>query len=110
MMAKHDFGIMPFAPAKGERYDHYEPHVYNCISVDDDKLELVEADLAEIDFFWHAVDLPGKGLNFLGVTLIPPGSMLKCVRILEGYPGMSELRALMEKAMEAGKWMIHFGI
>ena len=38
-LAKHEFGIMQSSPEKGLRFDKYEPHKYNCISVDDDLLQ-----------------------------------------------------------------------
>lgn len=44
-MAKHEFGIMERAPSPGERYDTYEPERYGCISVLDEDLEGLFADL-----------------------------------------------------------------
>ena len=75
MLAKHEFGIMQDAPKSKIRYDEYEPQKYNCISVDDDYIEGIEANLNNIDFYWHTLDMPAKGIAYTGITLIPPTSM-----------------------------------
>ena len=74
-MAKHEFGIMPEAPRRGERYDRYEPEKYACISVDDDYVEAITERLTAIDFYWHTLSVKGKGLAYCGITLIPPSSL-----------------------------------
>ena len=56
-MAKHEFGIMERAPSPGERYDTYEPERYGCISVPDEDLEGLFADL-RINVYWHTLDRP----------------------------------------------------
>ena len=61
MMAKHEFGIMKRAPSPGERYDTYEPERYGCISVPDEDLEGLFADL-RINVYWHTLDRLEKGL------------------------------------------------
>ena len=68
-MAKHEFGIMERAPSPGERYDTYEPERYGCISVPDEDLEGLFADL-RINVYWHTLDRPEKGLAYCGITLI----------------------------------------
>lgn len=74
-MAKHEFGIMQTAPEQGRRYDDYEPQKYDCISVDDDYVEAVDANLNHVNFYWHTLDVPAKGLAYTGITLIPPTSI-----------------------------------
>ena len=54
-MAKHEFGIIERAPSPGERYDTYEPERYGCISVPDEDLEGLFADL-RINVYWHTLD------------------------------------------------------
>ena len=71
-MAKHEFGIMHIAPKFGERYDTYEPQKYDCIFVEDDDILPILEQLQEIDFYWHTLDVSGKGLAYYGVTLISP--------------------------------------
>ena len=109
-MAKHEFGIMQNAPHNGERYDEYEPQKYNCISVDDDLLETVNAKFNDINFYWHTLDVKGKGLAYCGVTLIPPCSIKAFIDIIKDIPDMSELKEFAEKSVEESKWMIHFGL
>ncbi len=109
-MAKHEFGIMQNAPAQGKRYDEYEPHKYNCISVDDDYVEIMDADLNNVDFYWHTLDVPAKGLAYCGVTLIPPSSIQPFIDVIKDISPLSDLRELSEKALKENRWMIHFGL
>ena len=109
-LAKHKFGIMQIAPEKGKRYDEYEPQKYDCISVNDDYLEDIVADFNHIDFYWHSLDIKGKGITYYGVTLIPPDSINAFVEVIEDVYGLSELRKLSKKAITENKWMIHFGL
>ena len=109
-MAKHEFGIMQTAPEKGKRYDEYEPQKYDCISVDDVYLEDIVANFDHIDFYWHTLEVNGKGIAYCGVTLIPPSSLRAFVDVIEDVSGLSELRELSERAITENKWMIHFGL
>ncbi len=109
-MAKHEFGIMSVAPEKGRRYDDYEAHKYNCISVKDDYLELVVADLNNIDFYWHTIDVKGKGLAYCGITLIPPCSLKAVIDVVKDVSSLAELKELSEKALIDNLWIIHFGL
>ena len=107
-MAKHEFGIMPSEPQKGQRYDDYLPQKYNCITVYDEHIE--SPDLSRIDFFWHSIDVSGKGLAYCGVTLIPPCSIKAFTDVIKDVSALSELRELSEKALAENKWIIHFGL
>ncbi len=109
-MAKHEFGIMPFAPEKGVRYEEYEPYKYDCISVDDDYLENIVSRFDNINFYWHSLGVPSKGLAYCGVTLIPPTSILDCINIIENINELFELKNLMRRAYNEQKWIIHYGI
>ncbi len=110
IMAKHQFGIMQTAPKKGKRYNKYEPQKYNCISVNDDYLEDIVMYFDHINFFWHTLDVPGKGIDYCGVTLIPPSSMQAFISVIENISELSELKMLMQKAYTENKWIIHFGL
>ncbi len=109
-MAKHEFGIMSVAPEKDRRYDDYEPQKYNCISVEDDYLELVTSKLNNIDFYWHTTDVKGKGLAYYGVTLIPPDSLKAVIDVVREVSVLAELKELSEKALKDNLWIIHFGL
>ncbi len=109
-MARHDFGIMEQMPVHGERYDSYEPWEYSCISVDDDFIEPFLSKLASIDSFWHSVDVPGKGLAYCGITLIPPRSIGTIIQIIDEIPELSCLKKLLSAARTQNKYVIHFGI
>lgn len=109
-MARHEFGIMQNAPAHGRRYDEYEPQKYNCVSVNDDYLEDIVANFNHIDFYWHTLDVKGKGIAYCGITLIPPCSIQAFIDVIKDITALHELRKLLEKALAANKWIIHFGL
>ena len=109
-MSYHEFGIMQTTPEQGKRYDDYEPEKYNCVSVNDDYMEAVVNDLNKIDFYWHSLDVSGKGLAYCGITLIPPSSMQKFISVIENIPELQDLKSLLSNAHKENKWIIHFGI
>lgn len=109
-MARHEFGIMQNAPKPRKRYDEYKPHKYNCISVDDDYVEKIDANLNDIDFYWHTLDVSAKGLAYTGITLIPPTSIQAFIAVIKDAAELNELKDLLEKALIENKWVIHFGL
>jgi len=111
-MPKHEFGLMPEMPGETVRYDEYEPEKYGCIVVDDDLIEPILPDLQAVDCFWHTKKVPGRGLAYCGVTLIPPSSMEALANVLRGRNEsvLAELLALAETAKRNKKYIIHFGI
>lgn len=109
-MARHEFGIMQNAPKPGKRYDEYEPQKYNCISVDDDYVEKIDINLNNINFYWHTLDVPAKGIAYTGVTLVPPKSIQAFSAVIKDIAELSELNDLLEKALAENKWVIHFGL
>ena len=110
MLAKHEFGIMQGVPEPRKRYDDYEPHKYNCISVDDDYIEKIDAGLNSIDFYWHTLDVPAKGIAYTGVTLIPPTSIEPIMTVIKDITELNELKELLVKALMKNNWVIHFGL
>lgn len=111
-MAKHEFGIMPNEPLSSESFDTYEPQKYNCIMVDDDFIEPIVKDLQGIDCYWHNLRVAEQGLDYCGITLIPPKSIDALISILSSQ-NKQEYTSLIELAIQAkenGKYIIHFGI
>ena len=111
-MPKHEFGLMPETPGETVRYDAYEPEKYGCIVVDDVLIEPILMELQAVDCYWHTRAVPGNGLAYCGVTLIPPSSMAALANVLRGRneSGLAELLALAETAKRDGRYIIHFGI
>ena len=110
MLAKHEFGIMQNTPKPKKRYDRYEPKKYNCISVDDYYIENIAPLLTHVDFYWHTLDTPAKGMAYTGITLIPPTSMQPFITMIQDINELNELKDLLEKARSENKWVIHFGL
>ena len=110
VLAMHEFGIMQNAPEQGVRYDEYEPEKYDCISVDDAFLENLDANFNDINFYWHTLDVKGRGLAYCGITLIPPCSIPSFIEVIKDIPALSELKERSEWALRKNKWMIHFGL
>ena len=109
-MARHEFGIMERPPLPGERYDDYNPWDYAYVSIDDDWIEPLLPEWEKINFYWHTLDTPGKGVDYCGITLIPPESMEEMARVLPDHPEYVPLRELLNNAKSRGKFVIHFGI
>ena len=94
-MAKHDFGIMTTAPRPGVRYDEYEPQKYNCISVDDDYVEILDGKSLDVPVFYHTLDYPAHGLNYCGITLIPPLSAIMLAGIIGDDNSLPQLKTMI---------------
>ena len=106
----HEFCIMPEAPVSGRRYDEYEPHKYRDIALihDDDLLTIRHG--GDIDFYWHTLDVSGKGLAAYGITLISPESARQLASLLPAEEAFLSLGGLLTKAINENKFIIHFGI
>ena len=109
-MAKHEFGIMESAPISGKRYDEYAPKKYNCIAIDDDYIEGIQEKLLVFDSYCRTVDIPMKGLNYIGITLIPPTSIDAFLTVIDNGSEYAELRNLLIDAKNRNKYVIHYGL
>jgi len=118
-LAKHDFGIIDFFE-EGKWYSNYEPEKYNCISIDDDLLEQIiieyRNDFINMNTYFIGSTQPGNGLDYCGVTLIPPESLEQFIDIIikaNKQFKARDLELLLEKiaeAIKANKYLIHYGI
>lgn len=118
-LAKHEFGIIDYFE-KNKWYSDYEPLNYDCISVNDDLIEeLIEKYIAEfmkIKTYFQVTTQPGYGLDYCGVTLIPPNSLKQFNEVIikaNIHYQSRELKKLIEKISDAireNKYIIHYGI
>jgi len=118
-LAKHDFGIIDIFK-ENKWYSDYEPDKYNCISVSDDLIEelIIEykEELTAIKTFFQITTQPGTGLDYYGVTLIPPESLKQFRGVIikaNIHYQSQELELLIEKvsnAISENKYLIHYGI
>lgn len=81
-MAQHTFGIMEIAPKSNDRYDDYNPEKYETVSVWEDDFEKYAIEMKNLECFSHSIDLPRQGLEYCGITLIPPTSLQHMIDIL----------------------------
>lgn len=109
-MAKHEFGIMKSDPVKGCRYDEYVPQKYDCISVDDECVERVAAELIALKCYAHTLDAPIDGLAYCGITLIPPEAIEQFISLIENQAEMTDLRKLLREALKKNRFVIHYGL
>jgi len=118
-LAKHEFGIID-SFEENKWYSEYEPEKYNCISVNDDLIgELIikyNKELKAIKTYFQVTTQPGTGLDYCGVTLIPPESLKQFIDVIikaNSHYQSQELKLLIEKisnAIDEKKYLIHYGI
>lgn len=118
-LAKHEFGII-YSFEESKWYSDYEPEKYNCISVDDDLLEDMiikyNEELIAIKTYFQVTTQPGNGLDYWGITLIPPESLKQFRDIIikaNKYYQSQELQLLIKRvsnAISENKYLIHYGI
>jgi hypothetical protein len=118
-VAKHEFGIID-SFEENKWYSDYEPEKYNCISISDDLIEELiikyNEELMAIKTYFQVTSQPGTGLDYCGVTLIPPESLKQFRDIIikaNNYFKAKEFKLLTEKITEAitgNKYLIHYGI
>lgn len=118
-MINAEFGIIECFDEHGD-YTEYTPERYQCVAIDDDKyLNDWWTSLLEIDTFnvysEHILQ-PQKALSRWGVSIIPPSSLPKLLNIVVSEKRYHQdkrlvaLALLIQKAIEHGKYMIHYGV
>jgi len=119
LLAKHEFGIID-SFEENKWYSNYEPEKYNCISVSDDLIEELiikyNEELTAIKTYFQVTTQPGTGLDYYGVTLIPPESLRQFRKVIvkaNDHCQSQELKLLIEKISDAiskDRYLIHYGI
>ena len=113
-MPFHQFGIMDSVDKK-KSYIDFCPEKYNCVAVDDDVMDILASKLQVMPTYFFSLDKKEYGLNYYGITLIPPGSCWYLQEILSSNIKQDDdiyiqLLELVEKAKLEEKFIIHFGI
>lgn len=118
-LATHEFGIINWFK-ENKCYGEYEPWKHDCIAVNDELLEQILIDYNEefmkLETYFRITTVGGCGLNYCGVTLIPPDSLEYFCHIIKKankHYKSEEIELLIEKIIEAlrqGKYLIHYGI
>lgn len=118
-MPKAEFGILDLFDTKAD-YTAYTPKKYHCVAIDDDLYlnDWWEA-LSQIDMlnvYGKGRLQPQRALSRWGITVIPPQSLAAFYNIVvtdSRYPRDQQLvilAALIQAAMDRGRYMIHYGI
>ncbi len=111
-MAMHDFGIISEAITDSDDFQSYEPEKYGCIKIDDDYIENLIPLFLEIPTFFHHLSQKETGLDYFGITLIPPKSCKSFAEVFKAQKSSvySELVELLEKAAKENRFVIHYGL
>ncbi|HDX9579853.1 TPA: short-chain dehydrogenase [Bacillus pseudomycoides] len=115
MPCVHEFGIIDNFDRQ-KKYNDYSPEKYNCISVDDDIINSLNKHLSIMKTYYHSFNRPEFGLDYWGITIIPPESLSLFYDIVTSstyFKKSAELNALVSKiikATEEKKYMIHYGV
>lgn len=108
-MAKHYFGIIDTPPTPNQRFIEFEPEKYHCISIDDDYIEpLIHKFKAPC--FWCSMQWQGQGLDYAGINIIPPESAQILADLIKNKKHFDALHFLLCKAINEGKFVIHYGL
>ena len=114
MPCVHEFCILPEDPQPDEEFD-YAPERYPDRAVIDDDL-LNEFAGRHRDALWaipvcyESLRRPERGLAWFGITLIPPSSVPAFLALLDGETELREWAALLRRAADQQKFIIHYGI
>jgi len=115
-MTKTEFGVIDEIDINKD-YSEYAPQKYNCVFIDDDTyINDWWPQLCEMKTFFHNMHKSETALARHGVTIIPPESLPFFLGIVSGDnrigsdKHLSELARVIQKAIESGKHMIHFGV
>jgi len=118
-MIKAEFGIINDFNEKKD-YTGYHPEKYSCVAIDDDLyLNVWWNDLSRIDtlnVYSKGVLQQQKALSRWGITIIPPKSLPNFLDIVakdkryKKDANLVALAALIEEAVKAQKYVIHYGV
>lgn len=111
-----EFGIIEEFDETKDYGGSYEPERYNCISIEDDWLNLLYKPLLTMRTYFHTHSRPEYSFARWGITLIPPeslGQFLEVVTSLDQFKDSEELAELANLLCEAksrNKYVIHYGV
>ncbi|MBM7699472.1 hypothetical protein [Kurthia huakuii] len=105
MALVHEFGIIDDLTELG--YEQLKPQ---CIVVDDDNILPIITSFSIMRTYTHALHHEGLGLNYYGITIIPPSSLATFLDIIMPVKQLSELSAMIIEAQRKQQYMIHFGV
>lgn len=63
--------------------------------------------------YWDTFDCANEGLNYHGITIIPPSELphfLRRLNQLQAECGINDLIVLCNSAISSNKYIVHFGI
>lgn len=105
MALVHEFGIID--DLTDLSYERLKPQ---CIAVDDDDILPIIMSFSIMRTYTHALNREGLGLNYYGITIIPPASLATFLDIIMPMKRLDELAAMILVAEHKQQYMIHFGV
>lgn len=116
-MVRMEFGIIDQFNPDEDYKQGYEPEKYHCIPVDDDVyMNGWWSKTQNMSTYFGSLKYPKHSFDRWGTTLIPPESLPQFRDIIRSESRIKRdkyLRALLslvEKAIEEGKYVIHYGV
>lgn len=110
----HEFGIID--DLMDTSYEEYLPEKYQCISVNDDSIQVLLKPLSLVKTYFDSLDRPEFGLAYYGFTIIPPESLSSFLDIVLSAKKIKQQNDVIElskkiiQAKNENKYMIHYGI
>lgn len=115
-LAKHEFTLLEEVDNQLDYAEVYLQLKPNCIAVDDNWLERIWQQFAEIPSYIHSLQRPGQGFNVYGVTLFPPASLSRIAAVCTNIPGFQQDQEgttflnLLHEGMVQNSYLLHYGI
>lgn len=110
-----EFGIIEHFD-KNKDYGIYEPEKYNCISIEDNWMNLLYKPLLIMKTYFGDFSKPMTSFSRWGVTLIPPESLDIFYDTVVSLPQFhsseefADLATIIYDAQQKDKYVIHFGV
>jgi len=111
-----EFGIIDDFDSQKDYSGSYEPERYHCIAICDDALNDWWDDLKDIKTYFHCYNRPETALARWRITLIPPESLEQLIAVILAKTAVEyrddalEIVALLQRAKQDRKFVIHYGV
>lgn len=116
-MPNHDFILYKKKPSYFTNFissKYFNEKEYWRVKIDDNIIEGISFTNVETYFNYYRKKYKRNDLNVLGITIIPPTSLERFIKIIKSHnknnEAMNELIKLTEEAIDNNYYIIHYGI